>query len=143
VAGEASDAEELQGIVEARHLDVVLLSMDGWGEREIALLEQLPRLSECARVLIMTSEVDPDLHARAIELGATSIVLKTHSAEILVKAVQKIHAGELWLDRAQTANLIGRLTHRRTERDTESSKIGSLTARERQIVTLVTEGLKN
>ena len=143
VVGDAGNADELSGIVESRHADVVLLSMDGWGEREVALLEQLPLLAERARVLIMTAEGDPNLHARAVELGATGIVLKTAPAQTLVKAVQKIHGGELWLDRAQTADLISRLTRKGTERDPESAKIGSLTARERQIVTLVTEGLKN
>src|SRR5206468_9289203 len=44
---------------------------------------------------------------------------------------------------AQTASLVNRLTRNRTEEDPDAAKIGSLTAREREIVTLVTEGLKN
>jgi two-component system, NarL family, nitrate/nitrite response regulator NarL len=143
VVGDAGAVEELLGIVEDHHPDVVLLAMDGWGEREVTLLEALPWLSERTRTLVVTSDVDPNLHARAIQLGAMGIVLKTQPARSLVKAVQKVHAGELWLDRAQTADLVNRLTRKRTEEDPEAAKIGSLTAREREIVTLVTEGLKN
>jgi DNA-binding NarL/FixJ family response regulator len=92
---------------------------------------------------VVTSDVDPNLHARAIQLGAMGIVLKTQAAQSLVKAVQKVHAGELWLDRGQTADLVNRLTRKRTDEDPQAARIGSLTAREREIVTLVTEGLKN
>jgi DNA-binding NarL/FixJ family response regulator len=143
IVGDAGTAEELPGIVEDRRPDVVLLAMDGWGEREATLLEVLPWLSERTRALVVTSDVDPNLHARAIQLGAMGIVLKTQAARSLVKAVQKVHAGELWLDRAQTADLVNRLTRKGSEEDPEAAKIGSLTAREREIVTLVTEGLTN
>ena len=71
------------------------------------------------------------------------IVLTAHSTQTLVKAVLKVHAGELWLDRAQAADVVSRLTRKRTVDDPEAAKIASLTPRERQIVTLVTEGLKN
>jgi two-component system, NarL family, nitrate/nitrite response regulator NarL len=141
VVGDAEAVEELIEVVETQHPDVVLLAMDRWNEREIGLLE---RLSERTRTLVVTADVDPNLHARAIQMGAMGIVLKTQPAHILVKAVQKVHAGELWLDRAQTADLVNRLTRKRTEEeDPEAVRIASLTARERQIVTLITEGLKN
>ena len=142
IVGDAGAAQEAREIVDAHHPDVVLLAMDGWGEREVTLRDALPWLSERTRTLVVTADIDPNLHARAIQLGAMGIVLKTQSAQSLVKAVQKVHAGELWLDRAQTASLVNRLT-RRTEEDPDATKIGSLTAREREVVTLVTEGLKN
>ena len=143
IVGDAGAAQEAREIVDAHHPDVVLLAMDGWGEREVTLRDALPWLSERTRTLVVTSDIDPNLHARAIQLGAMGIVLKTQSAQSLVKAVQKVHAGELWLDRAQTASLVNRLTRNRTEEDPDATKIGSLTAREREVVTLVTEGLKN
>jgi DNA-binding NarL/FixJ family response regulator len=143
VVGEASGPQELLDVVDAHQPDVVLLSIDGWNERDVALLQELPRLSERVRTLVVMSETDPTLHARAIQLGALGIVLKTQSGQLLMKAVQKVHAGELWLDRAQTADVVNRLTNKRTDEDPDSTKIASLTPRERQIVTLVSEGLKN
>jgi DNA-binding NarL/FixJ family response regulator len=122
---------------------VVLMTLDGWGERELGLLEALPAITERARALILTAEVDVTLHARAIELGAVGVVLKTESAQVLAKAVRKVHAGELWLDRARAATIISRLARKRAENDPETLRIASLTARERQIVELITEGLAN
>jgi len=143
IVGEAADADDVAGFIETRRPDVVLLSMDGWDDREIALLELMPRLPDSTRALVLTSQTDTNVHARAIELGAMGIVLKTQPAAILVKAVRKVHAGELWLDRSHAADLVYRLTRQRNERDSDSGRIDSLTPRERQIVALVTEGLKN
>jgi DNA-binding NarL/FixJ family response regulator len=143
VVGEVGEPEHVLGVVSAQHPDVVLVTLDGWGERERALLQALPKIAEQARTLVLTSEVDVTLHARAIELGALGVVLKTESAEVLTKAVRKVHAGELWLDRARTATIINQLTRKRAEDDPEVLRIASLTPRERQIVALVTEGLTN
>jgi two-component system, NarL family, nitrate/nitrite response regulator NarL len=143
VVGEASDATELLTVVAAQQPDVVLVAFDGAAERDLALLQGLPNIAEQARTLVLTDEVDTALHARAIELGAMGLVLKSHPAELLVKAVQKVNSGEIWLDRAQTAIVVTRLTRKRIDEDPESERIDSLTARERQIVTLVAEGLRN
>ena len=123
--------------------DIVLVAIDGTGDVESALLEELPNVAERARALVLSADPDPGLHARAIELGALGLVMKTQSAQVLVKAIQKVYAGELWLDRAQMARVVKRLTRRRPEQEPEASRIASLTTRERQIVELVTEGLRN
>ena len=143
VVGEASGASQLLKVVDAQRPDVVLITLDGWGEREVALLQQLPNVTERARTLVLTSDVDVTLHARVIELGAVGVVLKTQSAQVLVKAVRKVHAGELWLDRAEAATIINRLTRKHAEDNPEVRRIASLTPRQRQIVALITEGLTN
>jgi two-component system nitrate/nitrite response regulator NarL len=143
VVGEAATASELLKVVDVQHPDVVLIVLEGGGERDLALLQQLPKVAERVRTLILTSDVDVGLHARVIELGAMGVVLTTHSAQQLMKAVQKVHAGELWLDRAEAATIVNRLTRKGGDMDPESARIASLTPRERQIVVLITEGLSN
>jgi DNA-binding NarL/FixJ family response regulator len=143
VVGEAGSAQEFFDAVEAHQPDVALVSLDTSNERDMALLRELPEVAERVRTLVLFSDVDPSLQARAIQLGALGIVPKSYSGQLLIKAVEKVHAGELWLDRAQTADVVNRLTNKGTENDPDSPKIASLTPRERQIVVLVTEGLKN
>jgi two-component system, NarL family, nitrate/nitrite response regulator NarL len=143
VVGEAAGRQELFDAVEVHRPDVALLSVDAWNERDVALLQELPELSQRVNTLVLISDGDPALHSRAIQLGALGIVPKSHSGQLLVKAVQKVHAGELWLDRARTADVVNRLTNRRSEDDPDAAKIASLTPREREVVALVTEGLKN
>lgn len=94
-----------------------------------------------SRILVFTAATDAWVCTRAIELGAAGVVSKDASASVVVRAVLKVHAGELWLDRAKTAAVLSRAMRR--GRDPEAVKIGSLTKREREIVGLVGEGLRN
>jgi DNA-binding NarL/FixJ family response regulator len=143
VVGEAGSPQEFFDAVEAHQPDVALVSLDASNERDMVLLRELHEVADRVRTLVLFSDVDPSLQARAIQLGALGIVPKSYSGQHLIKAVEKVHAGELWLDRAQTADVVNRLTNKGIENDPDSPKIASLTPRERQIVALVTEGLKN
>ena len=143
VVGEATGAPDLFKLIDLHQPDVVLIAFDGASEREFTMLEELPRVAARAPTLMLVSELHAGFQATAIERGVMGVVPKSHSAELLVKAVQKISSGELWLDRSQTADVVNRLTRRRADDDPEVTKIASLTARERQIVALVTEGLDN
>jgi DNA-binding NarL/FixJ family response regulator len=109
VVGGASRPQEILDVVEAHHPDVVLLALDGRGERDAALLRELPALSARARTLVLAPDVDASVETRAIQLGAMGVVMKSQSAQLLMKAVQKIHEGQLWLRRELTADIVNRL----------------------------------
>lgn len=71
--------------------------------------------------------------------------MKDQSFEVLAKAIERIYAGEMWLDRSMTAALIEELSRRREANKTnpEAAKIETLTEREREVIAAVGEGLKN
>jgi DNA-binding NarL/FixJ family response regulator len=92
--------------VDSHQPDVVLIAFDGSTERELAVLAELPSVAARARTVLLTSEMDGALHAHMIELGVMGLVPKGQSAQVLVKAVKKVHAGELWLDRSRTADVV-------------------------------------
>ena len=94
VVGETGGATGLLTAVESKRPDVVVVAIDGVGDSELALLQELPNVAERTRTLVLSADPDPSLHARAIELGALGLVMKTESAQVLVKAVQKVYAGE-------------------------------------------------
>jgi DNA-binding NarL/FixJ family response regulator len=72
-------------------------------------------------------------------------VLKERTAETLLEAIAKVNAGEVWLDSLLVANVLNELTRARTRPPTnpEEVKIKALTARERDIIKLIGQGLKN
>ena len=84
------------------------------------------------------------MHRRAVSLGAVGVVYKDKSTDILVKAIERVHAGEAWLDRSVTASILRDLSPgaRSKEQDPNERKISSLTDREREVIRHVGEGLK-
>lgn len=82
----------------------------------------------------MTGLRDASLHDQAVLAGARGIVHKEDPAETILKAIEKIHEGELWLDRVTTGRIFGELSRTGTtpRRDAEKAKRAQLTVRERE-----------
>jgi len=129
--------------------DVVLL---GWpasappSQRVFAAIQD-GKLS--ARVIMLASDESKDDFVEAVKQGCCGVVSKKSSAELLLKSIRKVHAGEFWLDRATTADVIRRLAKRGGGSSGASSRLGvrdqstALSNREREIVVLVAQGFKN
>jgi two-component system nitrate/nitrite response regulator NarL len=145
VVGDVKGTSDLLPVIEQQQPQVVLITLDGWGDGDVALLQNLPKVAERVPTLVLMAEFDNDVHAHVIELGIMGCVVKTQPGELLVKAILKVSAGELWLDRARTATVLSHLTRKRVrlDDDPDAMRVESLTPRERQIVALVTEGMKN
>jgi two-component system, NarL family, nitrate/nitrite response regulator NarL len=145
VVGEAGDRAAALALVEEKKPDLILLDLDLGGESGLDLIRELLSIAPASRVLILTGVRDPGLHQRAVRLGAMGIVSKEKAADVLIKAIEKIHAGEVWLDRSMTANVLAELAHPEQARrdDPEAGKLATLTDREKEIITLVCGGLKN
>ena len=146
VVAEASDPRRALTATEIFKPDIILADLDR-GLRD-NVLEQIPELLSAApgaRILLLTGTEDVAVHCRAIVLGASGVVLKARAANELKKAIAKVHEGELWLNRKLTASLVFDLTRGKARNgdDPEILMLGFLTSREREVATLVCEGLKN
>jgi DNA-binding NarL/FixJ family response regulator len=122
--------------------DVIILDLVLGEEDGLSFLPELCQASPNSRVLVLTGVQSPDAHRRAIRRGALGIVLKEHAAEQLLKAIMKVHEGEVWIERSMMGSMIQEL-NKPTQVDPEVTKIKSLTDREREVIALVGEGLKN
>lgn len=122
--------------------DVIILDLLLGDEDALTFLPELCQASPKSRVLILTGVQSPDSHRRAIRRGAMGIVLKEHAADQLLKAIKKVHEGEVWIERSMVGDMIQELS-RPAMVDPELVKIESLTEREREVISLVGEGLKN
>jgi DNA-binding NarL/FixJ family response regulator len=142
VPGEAANTAEAIALAAERRPDVTLVDLDASLDAH-ALADQLMSLAERSRVIVLSDRNHATEHAQLLDIGASGLVLKNDPPETLQKAICKVHAGEIWLDRAATAELVTRLSRRRRTEDAEDAKIEALTRREHEIVALVGEGLKN
>ncbi|MEO8365483.1 MAG: response regulator transcription factor [Pseudoxanthomonas sp.] len=136
VVGEAADGAS--AILEVQRVlpDVVLLDMklpDMTGIDAIAVLKQrTPGLA----ILMFTSFAEESQIRDALEAGAQGYLLKDALREDLLNAIRAIAAGESWL-------------HPRTQRQVldwlrrPPSLIDQLTAREKDVLSLIAEGMNN
>jgi two-component system nitrate/nitrite response regulator NarL len=138
VVGKATSATEAMALLESAKPDVVLLDLDLNGESGLKLMPGILARAN-PRVLILTGSRDAVLHDNAVLAGARGVVEKGEAAETLIKAIEKVHEGEIWLDRTATGRIFVELARRKDGKhhDPEQQKIGSLTRKERQIVAAI------
>jgi DNA-binding NarL/FixJ family response regulator len=141
VAQAGNKTEALERAASSRP-DVIILDLLLGEEDGLSFLPELCETSPNSRVLVLTGVQNPDAHRRAIRRGAMGIVLKEHAADQLLKAINKVNDGEVWIERSMMGSMIQEL-NKPSLVDPEVSKIESLTDREREVITLIGEGLKN
>ena len=125
--------------------NLILLDLDLGSEDGLDMIQDLLAAAPRARVLVLTGLRDAMACRRALSLGAVGLVHKEKAGDVLIKAIEKVHAGEVWIDRATMADLVAELSRgRKGEAESpEAAKIRSLSARERQVIGLIGEGLSN
>lgn len=144
VVGEAGNRTDALAVAAREQPDIILLDLDLGGDIALDCIPALLAVAKQARMVILTGVYDAELHRRAVHLGAVGLVLKDKAAEVLLKAIEKVHAGEVWLERAMTASVLNEMTRGQDQQaNPEAVKIATLTAREREVVALIGEGLKN
>jgi two-component system nitrate/nitrite response regulator NarL len=142
VVGEADSCEEAVCVAARERPDVILIDLDLRTDA-FKCVGEIVAAAAGSRIIALSDRTRAADHHVLVELGATGLVLKNERPEVLIKAIRKVHGGEVWLDRTITAQVLGRIARRRHTEDVEAAKIATLTRREREIVTLVGEGLKN
>lgn len=142
VVAQADDEDCALRLAEQEQPDIILFH-EGRGDRaELALLPQLMAVVNVPRVILVTSVTDSQYHVQAVQNGAMGVVLSHKSPEVLYKAIEKVYEGEVWLDRSLMARVLS-TNHKNGGSDTVPRKIALLSAREREIISLVGSGLKN
>lgn len=138
VVGKATNGAAAIELAAEKRPDVVVLDLDLGGESGLDIIPHLVN-GRGARVLVLTGTRDNKLHELAILRGACGLVLKHEPAETLCKAIEKVHQGQLWLDRATTGRIFIELSKPEQAQAHERGKpkLESLTPRERDVVRYV------
>ncbi len=130
-SGSAALAKCQQGLPDVILMDVVMPGMDGL-ETTRAILDRYPSV----KIIMLTSFTIEDMVQDALEAGAIGYILKNVSIDHLVEAVRSAYNGQPTLSPEATLSLV-------------KSKTGpldlkpDLTAREKQVLALMAEGLSN
>jgi DNA-binding NarL/FixJ family response regulator len=132
VVGEAPDGETAVSLAERRRPDVIVMDLRMPGMDGIEATEEIMRRLPDAKVLIFTAYSERALLQRGLESGARGYILKEAPHETLLRAIEKVAAGETFVDPALMSVLAG-------------SRGGTdvLTPREREILQLLADGMSN
>ena len=120
-----------------------MLDLSSAAGRDLELLRRVVEMAGRGRVLVLANTSDRDLSRHVAHLGAMGVVDKDQSVEILVKAITKVHSGEVWFGRATMAGVLRQLGHPddKASDGEAASRIASLTKREREVIQLLGHGL--
>jgi NarL family two-component system response regulator LiaR len=132
VVGEAPDGETAIALSERRRPDVVIMDLRMPGMDGIEATEEILKRVPETGVIVFTAYSERALLARSLESGAKGYILKEAPHETLLRAIEKVASGETFVDTALMPNLI-------QGRDGGDS----LTAREREILQLLADGMSN
>ena len=139
LVGSASDGPSATALCKELAPDVVLLDLDLKGSSS---LDFLPALLEnpATRVVILSANRDQATLVSAVRLGARGVVGKEAPTDDMLAAIRKVHGGDLWLDQSLMQALLGQLVAPAQQQDPEGRRIATLTAREREVITMIVQG---
>ena len=107
-----------------------LVLMDLTPEITFAVLSEMKHAMISSKIVLWVNSISTELAFQAMGLGVRGILRKTLPTDLQVKCLLKVQAGELWFEKALTDSF---LCARRV----------ALTQREGQLVSLLSQGLKN
>ncbi len=145
VVGEAGNVDDSVEIITSLIPDIILLELNLEYLPEFDIIPSLVKASGGARLILLTGLNDPKVQQKAVEDGVVGVISKTQAPETLIKAIEKVHAGEVWLERSLIANVLVRLSRSQpvAKVDQETASINSLSEREKEVVKLIGQGFKN
>ena len=136
IIGEAENGVEAMELVKKLHPNVLLLDLRMPGPRP-AEIEQFVRTNFPETVTLVLTAHDRDVYlAEMIEAGVSGYFSKSVRGEELIKAIHRAVDGEYLFTKEQKM----RVKH---WRESKSDKLEMLTKREREILSLMCNGLNN
>jgi len=134
LAGTASFVSQALEATDKHPADVIVADLDGGLEAIVRLQD-----STMARVLVLAGAQDADALDKVVLAGVRGVVKKSDPPQILLKAIEKVHEGELWIDRSATSRIFMEMARQKAAQgnDPEKTKISTLTTRERQTIAAV------
>lgn len=120
--------EGLRSQMELHQPDLLLVDLTAGVT--FGVLSGLHEAASRAKIVLWVHSISTELALQAMSLGVRGILRKTLPIDTLLRCLTRVIEGELWFEKAMTDSIM-------------SARRYSLTRREGQLVSLLSQGLKN
>ena len=136
VCAEAENGHEALEAVKAVRPDLAIVDISMKGMFGIELIRRIRAQEERCNIIVLSMHDESVYAERTIRAGAKGYVMKQEVHGILLQAIRKVMAGEIWLSDAMITRLISKNI---VDTDTTSS-VSTLSNRELEVFNLIGEG---
>lgn len=140
---EASSAEEALEIFKNNHIDLVIMDLGLPNKNGIEATEEIHSIDKDVKIIILTSHNDEKEVLNSLKAGANAYCSKDINLQRLVQVVQSVSEGAAWFDPSISHIVLKAGANSQSEAKETNYKNYDLTAREAQILKLITEGYNN
>ncbi len=143
VVGESDNVDEGYDVVLKCNPDILLLDIALHGSSGLVLAKRLLSAKPDLLIIIITAYSKIDYILEAVESGVKGYILKESSPENLAEAIEKVYAGEIYIDSYISNKVIKSLITKNDVDIAEDNKsaYSKLSLREQQILKLLIDGV--
>ena len=109
IVGEASNVTQALALARQMAPDVLLLDVAIGPRPEPGVLQDISTLDKRIRVILLTADVTKNEILYALQCGVRGVLRKNSAASLLLKSIQCVMNGELWVSRKLVADLVDTL----------------------------------
>lgn len=136
VVGDVGSVDEALKILHKHEVDVVLLDWDLGEENGKQFMDRAQAAGFQGKVLLVTGGVSYVEAAELLKAGVAGVFMKHNSPGLLIQSIKEVASGKVWFEQ----DFVQRALHSARNPETHNRKF---TERERQVLSLVFEGLAN
>lgn len=140
---EASNAEDAIELFKDNQIQLVIMDLGLPNMNGIEAARQIHSIDEDAKIIILTSHNEEKEVINSLKAGANAYCSKEINLQRLVQVVQSVSEGAAWFDPSIAHIVLQATSNSKVDEKDSSYKEYDLTAREAQILKLMTEGFSN
>lgn len=142
VIAEAGNGKEGVTLGREHQPDIMLVDISMPGKNGIQVIRELKEATPRTRFIVISMHSEADYIVEAFRAGAMGYLVKESAASNLIKGLDTVAKGEIFLDNALSQEVMFKLLQAKTDdRDSVSDPYSTLTAREQEVMRLLAEGL--
>jgi DNA-binding NarL/FixJ family response regulator len=140
VVGEARTGQEAVDLAAEKSPDLVLMDISMPGLSGIDATRRICKSGDSPKVLILSMHDNRSYVEEVLRAGASGYVLKACASSDLLQAVDAVRRGDSFLSPTITQQVVDAIAH---PSDRPEAALSALTDREREVLTLIAEGLSS